>query len=250
MRIIFDVGMFDGADTAYYLELGYRVVAVEANPDLIAKAALRFAKQVESGQLTLVNRAIGPKNSAVELVIAGDDLGSSSVYADRVANKSPRGTVTVPTVTFAELVAQYGVPYFMKVDIEGADRECILAITPENRPQYLSFEAGDDVEELLEHVERCGYKLFKAIDQCSFLPIDEGERLYDRVALKVMRALGYDHPLLVRRAGRFFRMCHSSGPVPWKAKGQWSSAELLRSKFRLPLCRIPGHWYDVHAALA
>jgi hypothetical protein len=34
MRTIFDIGMYDGAESAYYLQSGYRVVAVEANPEL------------------------------------------------------------------------------------------------------------------------------------------------------------------------------------------------------------------------
>jgi hypothetical protein len=30
--LIYDVGLLDGADTAYYLFRGFRVVAVDANP--------------------------------------------------------------------------------------------------------------------------------------------------------------------------------------------------------------------------
>ena len=34
-ELIYDVGMNTGDDTAYYLNRGYRVVAIEANPDLV-----------------------------------------------------------------------------------------------------------------------------------------------------------------------------------------------------------------------
>ena len=37
--VIFDVGMNNGDDTAYYLHLGCRVVAVEADPVLAAAVA-------------------------------------------------------------------------------------------------------------------------------------------------------------------------------------------------------------------
>ena len=33
--LIYDVGMHNGADTAFYLAKGFRVVAVEANPELV-----------------------------------------------------------------------------------------------------------------------------------------------------------------------------------------------------------------------
>ena len=37
-RLIFDIGMHHGQDTAYYLSLGNRVVAVDADPTLIDRA--------------------------------------------------------------------------------------------------------------------------------------------------------------------------------------------------------------------
>ena len=34
-NLIYDVGMSNGDDTAYYLHRGFRVVAIEANPLLV-----------------------------------------------------------------------------------------------------------------------------------------------------------------------------------------------------------------------
>ena len=78
MKTIFDLGMYDGSDTIYYLEEGFRVVAVEANPALVQRAQAALGKYVTSGQLEIVNAAIGPSNEAIELSVCGDDLGSSS----------------------------------------------------------------------------------------------------------------------------------------------------------------------------
>ena len=50
-----------------------------------------------------------------------------------------------------QLFERFGIPEYLKVDIEGADRLCVLALTSDTRPTYLSFELGDDVDELLEH---------------------------------------------------------------------------------------------------
>ena len=59
--LIYDIGMNNGDDTAYYLFKGYRVVAVEADPTLIEKARERFADDIRRGQLELLNVAIGPR---------------------------------------------------------------------------------------------------------------------------------------------------------------------------------------------
>ena len=40
--LVFDIGMNNGDDTAYYLHRGFRVVAVEADPILCAAATTRL----------------------------------------------------------------------------------------------------------------------------------------------------------------------------------------------------------------
>ena len=41
--LIFDVGLHKGEDAAYYLRKGFRVVGIDANPDLIEWNKKRFA---------------------------------------------------------------------------------------------------------------------------------------------------------------------------------------------------------------
>ena len=89
MLTVFDIGMYDGADTKYYLENGFRVVAVEGNPDLVAAAENALASYVSTGQLVCVNKAISADGEPVELVLSGADLGASSTQADRIASRWP-----------------------------------------------------------------------------------------------------------------------------------------------------------------
>src|ERR1700747_3570050 len=116
---IFDIGMYDGADTVYYLENGYSAIAVEANPELVDREKRKFAENISSGQLTCINAAISPKGENVELNLAGDDPASNSLFSDRIAHKQPIGGITVPGVTLPQLVERFGVPDYLKVDIEG-----------------------------------------------------------------------------------------------------------------------------------
>ena len=163
----------------------------------------------------------------------------------QVADRTP--PARAGAAVLSPIVYEFGFPT-VKLDIEGADRHCILAIHRGNRPKYLSFEAGDDLEELVEHMASIGYRKFKLIGQCSFLELGNERSLRNRIRRRVMRILGFAQPLRVRRAGRWFRLMHSSGPAPWTSDGAWYSAESLLCKWNQARRRdhLMG-WYDVHA---
>ena len=247
-RIVFDIGMYDGSDSRYFLDEGYHVVAVEANPELAAKAMHAFSDDILGGRLTVLNRALADEPGEIALVLCADDLGASSIIEGKVAHRNPGGSRTVQTVTFSELIEQFGVPDYAKVDIEGADRHCILAITPDTRPKFVSFEADNDLQELVTHLASIGYRNFKLIGQCSFLELDNERSWGPRLRRRLMRTLGFDQPLRVRRAGRWFQLMHSSGPAPWASDGAWYSAATLLAKWGHARRheRLMG-WYDVHA---
>jgi FkbM family methyltransferase len=240
--------MYDGADTDYYLGCGYRVIAVEANPGLVEDAKRKFETQIASGQLTCIHAAISEGGKSVELILSGQDLGSSSLFNERVAHRQPIGSITAPGMTLHQLFERHGLPDYLKVDIEGADRLCVLALTSGTRPAFLSFEVGDDADELLSHAEAIGYRRFKVINQNSFRELANQRCLYDRVTHRLMRYMGYSEPRLVRRAGRFFVTGHSSGPVPWQSDGSWWPGEATRSRLReARASNTLSGWYDIHA---
>lgn len=240
--------MYDASDTIYYLEEGHKVVAVEANPNLCERASKALAGYIKAGQLDIVNAAIGPIGATMELTLAGDDMGSSSVLQGRVASKNPVGSYSVKAISIQELFNRYGLPYYLKVDIEGCDRMCVLALTSRTRPKFLSFEIGNDMEELLDHAQSIGYRRFKVINQCNFLELANQYRLYDRVCHRLLRFMGYADPARVRRVGRFFSVGHSSGPVPWQSNGYWYSACATIERWRkLIVSAKNSAWYDIHA---
>jgi len=53
--LIFDVGMHNGEDTEFYLSRGFRVVGVEANPDLVRGLEKKFAAEIADGRVTIVD---------------------------------------------------------------------------------------------------------------------------------------------------------------------------------------------------
>lgn len=55
--LIFDIGLHRGQDTRFYLDKGFRVVALDANPGLCAAARQSFAAELALGQLHIVEAA-------------------------------------------------------------------------------------------------------------------------------------------------------------------------------------------------
>jgi FkbM family methyltransferase len=249
-RTVFDVGMYDGADTAYYLELGFGVVAIEANPALVEQARERFAREIAAGRLTLEGVAVAAERGSAALALNQKNPGGSSLDAGRLQAGEQGGALRVRTVPLADLFEAHGVPWFMKVDIEGADRHAVLALTRERAPAYVSFEMGDDAEELLGHLSAIGYRRFKVIHQLSFRELSRVDCLQDRIAGRLRRLVGRPEPAHVRRGGRWFASGHSSGPIPEASDGPWSDAGSLLRRWRDAHAQGRAYgWYDLHASL-
>jgi hypothetical protein len=78
--------------------------------------------------------------------------------------------VAVPVVDFVACLERFGVPWYLKVDIEGADRLCLEALLAfDARPRWLSLEAERRSIALLRSeldlLERLGYDRFMAVPQ-------------------------------------------------------------------------------------
>jgi 16S rRNA A1518/A1519 N6-dimethyltransferase RsmA/KsgA/DIM1 with predicted DNA glycosylase/AP lyase activity len=56
--LIFDVGMHQGEDSEFYLKKGFRVVGIEADPDLAQACRVRLKQYLDRGQLVVVEGAV------------------------------------------------------------------------------------------------------------------------------------------------------------------------------------------------
>lgn len=243
--LVFDFGMYDGEDARYYLETGLKVVAIDADPVLCEAAKKRFAEPLSKGQLVVEHAAISNTPGTIDLHVSGQDRGSSSIYADRIAERWPLGKYSVPTVTYDDLVAKHGKPEYLKIDIEGADRDAVMSLRHETAPPFLSFEAHEHLEEMIQHCYDLGYRRFKIINQTNFRCIQNQESIGHRLGMKLVRLAGYDKPLTRKINGRYHVLGHSAGPAPWNSDGQWYSRNEILAAWQSS--RRSG-WYDVHAA--
>jgi FkbM family methyltransferase len=172
--LIFDVGMHTAEDTSYYLAKGYRVIAIEAMQSLCDTAADRFAAEVASGQLTIVNAAITAKPGPVTFYANAHTAWGTTheAWADRNTKmgSAPTSRITVPGRDFRSILLEYGIPHMLKIDIEGADLLCLEGLqTLQGRPDFISIESDKRHWQGLMReftlLDQLGYKRFKIVDQ-------------------------------------------------------------------------------------
>jgi FkbM family methyltransferase len=166
MTLAYDVGVFDGADSAHYLKLGYKVVGIEASPDLCTKLRHQFANEIADGRYTLLNVAIGERdNEVLPFWLSEQPQWNSFDYAAATRDGKKATRIDVPTRTTASIFREHGVPEYIKVDIEGADYICLQGMG-DDCPRYLSFEAWEKgCDEMLFFLAARGYTKFSLVQQ-------------------------------------------------------------------------------------
>lgn len=250
-HIIFDVGMNNGDDSTHYLSKGYQVVAIEANPILVERGRARFQKEIAAGQILIECVGIVDQPGKIPFWINDErDVFSSFDRARAGRNGMKCHPIEIECVTFDKLLTKYGVPYYLKLDAEGAEPYCLKCLQPTSLPEYVSVEAEDfEYLVLLWHL---GYRQFKIVDQMrhnSRFPDFGNDNMFSRAA---KRACWYAD----RFKNRFSRVPFArgcSGPFGEETPGTWQTFEEVAYNW---LALHFGHhkrgtlnhfsWYDFH----
>lgn len=170
--LIYDVGMHNGDDTAYYLSLGYSVVAVEASPALAQQAKLRFQDAIGTKRLTILNIGIASEDGAQNFYLnKKNSVWNSFDRTIGTREDADVEVIKVRTQTIDQVMLEHGTPYYLKIDIEGNDILCLSQLSSVAQlPAYVSAEVNGI--ELLYKLRELGYTKFKLIDQFSLLPLE------------------------------------------------------------------------------
>jgi FkbM family methyltransferase len=237
-ELIYDVGMNNGDDTAYYLRCGFRVVAIEADAQLARSGGERFSKQISSGQLRILNVGIAAQEGELPFWICETHSEWSSFDRDIAARDGcPHHEVVVPCRRFGSVLEEFGIPYYLKIDIEGNDFLCLQDLDPERLPKFISLEATN--ADLATRMTEAGFKRFKAISPINFLPIElppvPEQRRYERIQwmlksrnplIRVFRRFGGSNWLnrqqnFSRRRADWTFPFGCSGPFGEELPGRW-----------------------------
>ena len=259
--LVYDVGAHKGEDSEFYLKLGYRVVAVEAYPDLAQRLQERFREEIAQGRMVVVNKAIADKPGEVTFYInreVTDWSTADPAWAERNrALGAESDAISVEAVPFAVILREHGCPCYLKIDIEGADMQCVAGLGDiEQTPRYVSIESNkvswSGLRKEFDALCQLGYDRFQVVDQKAH----RSGRYLSRDGRE------FDHQFQMGASGPFGEDLAG----PWLTKKQamrryrWiflcyrligDNTLLERVLPRIPLARRLMRlvsWYDTHAA--
>jgi FkbM family methyltransferase len=158
--LVFDIGAHVGNRTRALAGLGCRVIAVEPQPSMAA--ALRVVVGRQSA-VQIVEAAVSDHAGRAPLAVSERTPTVSTLADDwREARRHERGfdrvdwnvRIEVETTTLDALIARFGVPVFIKLDIEGGEAAALAGLS---RPvRTVSFEF---LPQALDAVRACGRRL-------------------------------------------------------------------------------------------
>jgi FkbM family methyltransferase len=139
--LVFDIGANVGEYSQAFLALGARVVAVEPNPELAAKLS-----RLRNQRWTSLECAVGETAGTLPMRLSdmhtlgtlSEDWLKIATQTKRLASRHWERTVIVPVRTLDSLIAQYGRPDFIKIDVEGFELQALRGL--KSLPKSLSFE--------------------------------------------------------------------------------------------------------------
>jgi FkbM family methyltransferase len=269
--LIFDVGLHKGEDTDFYLKKGFKVVAFEADPDLVAHCRDHFQQPIADHRLRIIEGAVAPEPAGERIAFYKNLQKSEWGTIDQrwVERNEQFGTrsvkIEVGRVDLAEIFRTHGIPFYLKIDIEGADHLVLDELGRfEDRPRYISMEAEKvDFSQLVSELnllKRLGYRTFKPVQQAS-IPGTRiatttlwGEPLHHVFVDGASGPFGEDlsgrwsnYSECLRRFRAIFGLYRLFGDdgIVHNFPGGMRVTRLLSRMYRR---QFPG-WYDIHASL-
>lgn len=138
-ELVFDIGMSDGNDTAFYLAKGFRVIGVEPDVKRFYALGERFGADIETGRFCLENSVPDARDGEiVEFLPAG---GARPYHA--------------VTIGWSGLVKKYGIPHYVRLSRAAPG---FFSDAGPARPVYISVPAED-----AEALPAIGYRRFKLV---------------------------------------------------------------------------------------
>ncbi len=175
--LVFDVGANLGVKTEEFLSYGTKVVCFEPQPNCLQVLNQKFS---ENPNVEVVPEGLSDVPGTLELSICSA-APTISTFSDewkkgRFSDYDWDTKVQVKTTTLDQAIESYGVPEYIKIDVEGFELNVIKGLS---KPvPFLSFEFTSEfihhADEILAYLASIGYKHFNyAFGEDRFLTLTE-----------------------------------------------------------------------------
>jgi FkbM family methyltransferase len=166
--LIFDIGAYQGEKSDPFIDCGHRVILVEPQFTLSNKLRGKYKKKPA---VQIVHTAVGRQEGTGQLQICSVAPTISTLskqwrtkgrFADRYKWDQ---SLEVPVTTLDTLIKTYGIPNYIKIDVEGMEKEVLRGLSIP--VDYISFEFTiefiNDAEEYMDILEKLGFFRFNYI---------------------------------------------------------------------------------------
>jgi FkbM family methyltransferase len=150
--LIFDIGANQGYKTDMFLRMGARVIAVDpdpANQEILRQRFLTY--RLQKKPVTIVGKAVSDREGVETMWV--DEPGSAKntlnvKWVETLRSDATRfGSVLqfgeetkIETTTLEQLIATYGRPFYIKIDVEGYEPTVLKGLR--TAAPYISFEVN------------------------------------------------------------------------------------------------------------
>lgn len=136
-NIIFDVGANHGNKTSPFLKIAKKVIAFEPDKSNVEFLKLRFRN---TKNIIIEPLAISDKIGAAIFFVVNNGSGLNTINKSRAHQLNIKTDYPVQTTTIDEMIKIYGLPSFIKIDVEGHELEVLQGLS--HAISLIVFEAN------------------------------------------------------------------------------------------------------------
>ena len=164
LKLVFDIGANLGKSADILRGVSDKIICFEANPQLVGRLRTKF----NNSNIVVDNRGLSDKSGKQKFNICtqhtistfSDDWIKHSRFSEYTWDE----TVEIETTTLDAIIDQYGIPDYVKIDIEGYEYEVLTAFTKVIDNSVFAFEWAEEqkykIDEILKYVYKIGYNKF------------------------------------------------------------------------------------------